>query len=266
MMLWDLLQPLLFGFPPPPEMIGSYYPDFFYRIGGLSLTVMITLPSLVIGALIGCMLAFLRRKPSHNLPFIPCFILRGISFAVTGFVEIVRGLPIMILTLLMFYLPFPLTGLRVPGAVLAIAAFSLYSGAYFSELIRSGFRTITSELREAGQVLGLSPVRIFLKIELPLVVRKMMPDIVNLAVTVFRDTSVLTVVGIAELTYTGRQMMMSQPENYGLILLMTMFLYWLPATLISSFLTTRSDGGSAFRKPFFRGFGKFISVGVLPKD
>jgi His/Glu/Gln/Arg/opine family amino acid ABC transporter permease subunit len=247
-MLLELLQPLLFGYLPPPEMMGSRYPEFFYRVGGLSLTMIITLPSLVLGAMLGCLLAICRRKPSRNASFVSRSILRCVGFAASGLVEIVRGLPIMPLALLVFYLPFPLMGLRLPGAILAIAAFSLYAGAYFSEITRSGFRAIPHGLRETGRTLGLTPAGIFLKIEMPLVIRNMMPDIANLAATVFRDTSVLAVVGIAELTYTGRQMMMSQPVNYGLVLLLTMALYWVPAALISSFLTTRSDGSSAFRK------------------
>jgi len=250
-MLRDLLHPLLFGFPVPPEMIGFRFPEFFYRVGGLSLTVMITLPSLVIGMLIGCLLAIFRRKPPRNVPFVLHSIFRSMDFIAAGLVETVRGLPIILLVLLIFYLPFPLTGLRIPSVILATTAFSLYAGAYFSEIIRSGFRSIPIGLHESGKILGLSSFKIFIKIEMPLVVRKMMPDIVNLAVTIFRDTSVLTVVGIAEMTHTGRQMMISWPVNYGLVLLLMMFLYWFPAVLISSFLTTRSDGETAFRKPFF---------------
>ena len=249
---WELLQTLLFGYPLPPEMINPRFPEYFYRAGGLSLTVMITAPSLVIGALLGCLLALCRRKPRRGIPFVPGVILRSVSSGAFLMVEIVRGLPIMLLTLLAFYLPYPLTGLRFPGVILAVIAFSLYVGAYFSEIIRSGFRAIPSGFHETGRVLGLTTSVIFLKIEFPLIVRNMMPDIVNLAVTVFRDTSVLAVVGVAELTYTGRQMMMSQPIDYGLVLLLTIFLYLIPATVISSFLTTRSDGGAAFRNPFAR--------------
>jgi len=242
---WDLPRTLLFGYPPPPEMIDPRFPEIFSRAGGLSLTVMIAAAGMVFGALIGCLLALCRRE---SFAFIPRAVLSVIRFAAAALVETVRGLPVVLLALLAFYLPYILTGLRFPGVILAVAAFSLYAGAYFSELIRSGFRAVPPGLREAGQVLGLTNSEIFLKIELPLVIRNMMPDIVNLAVTVFKDTSVLAVAGVAELTYTGRQMMMSQPVNYGLVLFLTMVLYWAPSALISSFLTTRGDGGSAFRK------------------
>ena len=251
-MIWEMLRTLLFGYPPPPEMIDPRFPEIVSRAGGLSLTVIIAASCLAVGALVGCLLALCRRESSlSGVSFIPRAFLRGLGIAATALVETVRGLPVVLLTLLAFYLPYPLTGIRFPGVILACAAFSLYAGAYFSEIIRSGFRAIPPGLREAGRTLGLTPLKIFMKIELPLVIRNMLPDIVNLAVTIFRDTSILAVAGIAELTYTGRQMMMSQPLNYGLILLITMLLYWIPAALVSSFLTTRSDGGAAFQKSLF---------------
>ncbi|MDR0843267.1 MAG: ABC transporter permease subunit [Acidobacteriota bacterium] len=252
MTLWSLLQVLLFGYPPAPEMIDSRFPEFLQRVGGLSLTLTLTALSLLFGVALGCLLALCRRESfgnasaSGNAPAAR-LALRGLNLAAAALVETVRGLPVMILALLVFYLPYPLTGLRFPGVILAVAAFSLYAAAYFSELVRAGFRSVPPGLREAGRVLGIPSVRIFLKVELPLVTRNMMPDIVNLAVTVFKDTSVLAVAAVAELTFTARQAFMSQPMDYSLVLLLTMFLYWAPAALVSSFLTARGDGRTAFR-------------------
>ena len=250
-MFSETLRTLLFGYPPPPEMIDPRFPEIFSRAGGLSLTLIIAAVSLAIGALIGCILALCRHERLSAAFFASRAVLRCLRGAAVALVETIRGLPVMLLALLAFYLPYPLTGLRFPGVILAIAAFSLYAGAYFSEIMRSGFRAIPPGLCETGRALGLTPLGVFIKIELPLVIRNMTPDIVNLMVTVFRDTSILAVAGVAELTYTGRQMMMSQPINYGTVLLLTMLLYWVPAALVSSFLTARSDGGFVFRKPFF---------------
>ena len=248
-MTWrELLQTLLFGYPMPPEMIDPRFPELLQKIGGLGLTLVIALLSLTAGILLGCVLALCRRETGENVVPVLHFIRRGLGITATAFVEIIRGLPLMLLALLVFYLPYPITGRRFPGVILAVAAFSLYAGVYFSELIRSGFRTIPPGLREAGRVLGLRPRQIFLKIELPLVIRNMLPDVANLAVTVFRDTSMLSVVAVAELTYTGRQMLMSQPMDYGLVLILTMLLYWVPSTLISFFLTARGNGGYVYRK------------------
>jgi ABC-type amino acid transport system permease subunit len=62
----------------------------------------------------------------------------------------------------------------------------------------------------------------------------MRPDLINLAITVFKDTSTLAVVAVPELTYTARQLLIAEPLNYGLVLLVVLGLYWLPATLLSA--------------------------------
>jgi polar amino acid transport system permease protein len=134
----------------------------------------------------------------------------------------------------LFYLPYPLLGLRLPGFVLAIAAFGLYAGVYLSESMRAGLRSVDPQLRAAGQVLGLTKPQILIMIELPLVYRTMLPDVINVAVTVFKDTSTLAIVAVAELTYTGRQMLMSESLNYGLVLVVILFSYWAPATVLSA--------------------------------
>lgn len=249
MTLWELSRVLLAGYPAPPEMMDPAFPVFLQRIGGLSLTLVITVMSLGIGFPLGCLLALCRREAGEGgrRSFVGRLVSRGIRSAASGFVEVVRGLPIMLLVLLVFHLPYRVAQWRAPGIILAVTAFSLYAGAYFAEVIRSGFRAVPQGLIGSGQVLGLKPMQIFMKIELPLALRAMLPDFINLAVTVFKDTSTLAVVAVAELTYTGRQLLMSQPLNYGLVLLLVLFLYWAPASLVSSMLVPRCDGGVKFR-------------------
>ena len=154
--------------------------------------------------------------------------------AATAFVEGVRGLPVILLVLIVFSLPYPLSGLRLPGVVLATVAFGLYAAAYLSESLRAGLRAVDPQLRESGRVLGLSGMQVFAHIELPIIYRTMRPDLINVAVTVFKDTSTLAVVAVPELTYTGRQMLMSEPHNYGIVLLVVLFLYWVPSTVLSA--------------------------------
>lgn len=233
MTLWNLLFTLLFGYPLPPEMVDPRFPLFLQRFGGLLLTLLLTMFSLVIGAGIGIVLALCRRKSptdakGHLLTWLLCY-------AAGALVEGVRGLPIMLLVLLTFYLPYPLVGLRYPPFVLAIAIFSLYAGVYLSETIHSGFRSVDPQLRDAGQILGLTHFQILRRIELPLIYRTMLPDVINVAITVFKDTSTLAIVAVPELMYTGRQMLMSEPLNYGVVLLLILLSYWAPVTIFSMF-------------------------------
>jgi polar amino acid transport system permease protein len=248
MTFWDILVTLLIGFPLPPEMVAPGLPLFLQRAGGLVLSVLVTIFSLAIGAGIGMVLALSRREVAEGPRRDPIdrWIFWALGRAASAIVEGVRGLPIMLLVLLTFYLPYSLVGLRLPGFVLAVAAFSLYAGVYACEIIRSGFRSVEPGLRHAGRVLGLTPRQILIRIELPLALRNMNPDLINLAITVFKDTSTLAVVALPELTYTGRRMLMSEPMSYGLVLSIVLACYWVPASFFSA-LAARAQRGQAVR-------------------
>lgn len=124
-----MLITLLAGYPLPPEMIDPRFPVFLQRAGGLSLTLLITVLSLCLGAGMGTALALCRRETTED-PRVNIFnrlIARALSYASAALVEGIRGLPIMVLILLTFHLPFRLAGVRFPAVILAIAAFSLYA-------------------------------------------------------------------------------------------------------------------------------------------
>ena len=237
MTLERILVLLLFGYPVPAEMLDPRFPAFLQRAGGLWLTLLVTLVSLSSGACLGLALALARRTLSararENHPF-PLAADAG-RYLAAVIVEGIRGLPIMVIVLLTFHLPYRFGGLRLPAFMLATVAFSLYAGVYVCETVRAGLQSIGAELQEAGRVLGLTPRQILLRIELPLVWRVMLPDFIGLAVTVFKDTSTLAIVAVGELTYVGRQMLMSEPVNYGLVLFVILVLYWVPASLLSGY-------------------------------
>ncbi len=240
--LHHLLATLLAGYPVPPEMVDPRYPAAIQRAGGLALTVFITAGGLLVGFGLGLLLVACRRNPLAGPGRDPGERLLGrtLQYTATAVVEGVRGLPIILLVLIVFTLPYPLTGLRLPGVLLAVAAFGLYAAVYLAESMRAGLRSVDPQLRAAGRVLGLSSRQIFTSIELPLIYRTMRPDLINVAVTVFKDTSTLAVVAVPELTYTGRQMLMSEPAHYGICLLIVLLLYWAPATALSA-LAVRSE-------------------------
>jgi ABC-type amino acid transport system permease subunit len=237
MTVWQMLITLLFGYPLPSEMIDPRFPSFLQRAGGLSLSLLITLLSLLIGAGIGIALALSRRDFTNDPRVHPVnrLLKRTLHYVASVFVEGIRGLPIMLLVLLTFHLPYRLAGLRVPGVILALTAFSLYASVYFSEIARAGFRAVDPRLLQVGRVLGMTPTQVLLRIELPLVYRNMTPDVINLAVTVFKDSSTLAIVAVSEMTYVGRQLLTSQPMNYGLLMFLVLMLYWVPATILSAF-------------------------------
>ncbi|NTU79926.1 MAG: ABC transporter permease subunit [Chloroflexales bacterium] len=237
-----MLMVLLFGYPLSPEMVDPRFPMLVQGVGGLLLSVLVTALSMVIGAGIGTILALCRRERPGAVRRgrVARLLARALRGTAKGIVIGVRGLPIMLLVLLVFYLPYPLARLRLPSVVLATACFSLYAGVYLCEIIRAGLRSVDPQLHDVGRVLGLKGHQILLRIELPLVWRAMQPDLINVAITVFKDTSALAVVAFPELTYTARQLLMAEPLNYGLVLLVVLALYWLPATLLSALVLRRT--------------------------
>ncbi len=227
----EIFRVLLLGYPTPPEMIDPRYPAFLQQIGGLCLSLVITGVSLTLGAPLGVLLAVCRSRPRGRH-----VLRRLIDLLATAVVHTTRGIPVMILVLLFFYLPYRLFALRVPvpGVVLAITAFTLYAAVYLSEIIRSGMAAVDTGWLDAARALGLSRRHILLTIKLPIALRAMAPAILGQAITVFKDTSVLTVVAVAELTYSARQIHTSEPANYALVLSAVLLLYWAPASAASA--------------------------------
>ncbi len=157
--------------------------------------------------------------------------MRSISVTV---IESVRGLPIVLLVLLAVYLPYPLLGIRVPGVILATASFALYAGVYLAEIIRSGFRSVDDGHLDAARVLGLSEWQIFSGLKLPMALRTMLPALLGVAITVFKDTSILMLVAVPDLSWTVKQLTVAQPVDHLLILFLLVVIYGGCASLASA--------------------------------
>ncbi len=227
----EILRTLVFGFPVIKECLDTAWPIFIQSLGGLMLSFFITIGSLIGGAILGMILALMRFTPVEEQA--KRFRFRPVVLIGSSVEWFIRGLPIMIIVLLFNYLPFALFKLRVPGAILAVGAFSLYGGAYFSGVFLGGLRCVSSDLRNASRVLGLSSLQTLIHIRIPIAVRTMLPALLGITVTLFKDSSVLVVVAVPELMYTARQMAFSSPSDYAPVLGTTLLLYWIIATMIS---------------------------------
>ena len=226
----EIIKVLIFGFPVMKEMIDPAYPLFLQSTGGLVLTLIITLLSLFLGGVIAIPLAVIRSRPETIPDIFSLHLFRSVSALVKHVsilcTEIFRGLPIMIIVLLVFYFPYVLFKLRLPGVILAVFAFSVYAGVYLSDILLSGFKAVDQNRMDAAKVIGLSPFQTLLHIKIPIAVRTMIPAILGTAVTVLKDSSVLMVVAVPELTFTSRQVQMSDPRFYAVILSTVILLYW----------------------------------------
>lgn len=162
---------------------------FPYMLQGLKITLFITLSSLVFGFIIGLIMALFKLSNSKILFWISKI-----------FVDAIRGTPILVQ---LFFIYFGLTSLpfiKMEPITAGIITISINAGAYISEIIRAGIQSIDKGQTEAARSLGLTSSQTMRYVILPQAFRRMLPTFANQAIISLKDTSLLSVIGIAELT------------------------------------------------------------------
>ena len=123
---------------------------------------------------------------------------------VKGFVWIIRGTPLMLQLIIIFYGPGLMFGLpAMPRFTATILAFSINYACYFSEIYRGGIESIPKGQYEAGQVLGMTRSQIFFKVVLLQVIKRILAPISNEVITLVKDTSLARIIGIYEIIWAG---------------------------------------------------------------
>lgn len=162
-------------------------------VEGLQNTIMIAVLGLVIGILIGTVIAAVRVIPKYKL--LPRILNGGCSF----YVGLFRGTPMVVQLLVFYYVMLPLLGIRISGLQVAILVFGLNSGAYISEIMRSGILSVDSGQMEAGRAVGLGYWTTMIKIVIPQAVKNILPTLGNEFIALIKETSVVSFVGAADL-------------------------------------------------------------------
>lgn len=160
---------------------------------GLKNTALIAVLGLVIGIVIGTLIATVRVIPKYKtLPK----ILNGICSFYVGFF---RGTPMVVQLLLFYYVALPLMGANMESVTVAIVVFGLNSGAYISEIMRSGIQSVDYGQTEGGRSVGLSFSTTMLKIVIPQAIKNILPTLGNEFITLIKETSVVSFVGAMDL-------------------------------------------------------------------
>jgi len=107
--------------------------------------------------------------------------------------------PLLVQLLLVYYL-LPFVGIDVPPLVAAIMALALCAAAYFAEILRGGFLGVPNGQLEAARLLGFRPAQVLWRIRVPLALRLTMPALVNECTMILKASSLISVVGVSELT------------------------------------------------------------------
>ncbi len=174
--------------------------------GGLLLTFLLTVVGIMFSFPLGVLLALGRRS---ELP-----IIRWFSIA---YIEVVRGVP-LITILFMAQLMLPLflpTGWTVDRVIRAMVGITLFSAAYLAENVRGGLQAIPKGQFEAAQALGLNGAQTMFFIILPQALRLVIPILVGQFIAVFKDTSLVAIVGLLDLVGIAKTVL-AQPEFLGL--------------------------------------------------
>jgi polar amino acid transport system permease protein len=178
----------------------AYHWDFsflwHYRglIGfGLGLTIVYTVVSIAIGMAIGLVVGLLRLSRS-----------RFVTLPLTFYVEIFRCTPLLV-QIIWFYYALPVVlGIDIPAHVAAILVLSLYTGAFYAEIVRGGVVSIERGQWDAAQALGLRYVQMMRLVVLPQAFRRMIPPFMNQSIIQLKNTSLVSTIAVADLLYEGQ--------------------------------------------------------------
>lgn len=164
--------------------------------------------TLMTGMTVTLKLFFLTLLIALPLGLVICFgsmsRFAPLRWLVKTVVWIVRGSPLMIQIMIIFYGPGLLFGLPLlPRFTAALVAFSVNYACYFSEIYRGGIQAIPRGQYEAGQVLGMTRSQIFFKVTLLQIIKRIVPPMGNEFITLVKDTSLVRVISVYELIWMG---------------------------------------------------------------
>ena len=162
-------------------------------VQGLQNTLLIAITGLIIGIVIGTLIATVRVLPKYKrLP-------KVLNAICSVYVSLFRGTPMVVQLLVFYYVLLPIIGVHITGGQVAMVVFGLNSGAYISEIMRSGIQSVDSGQLEAGRAVGLSFGVTMVKIVIPQAVKNILPTLGNEFISLIKETSVVSFVGAADL-------------------------------------------------------------------
>lgn len=169
------------------------YNGYVKVVEGFRNTILIAVCGLLIGILIGTLIATVRVVPKYKV--LPR-VLNGIC---NFYVALFRGTPIVVQLLVCYYVLLPLLGAHMTGVQVAVLIFGLNSGAYVSEIMRSGIQSVDVGQLEAGRAVGLSFGVTMRKIIIPQAIKNILPTLGNEFISLVKETSVVSFVGATDL-------------------------------------------------------------------
>lgn len=160
---------------------------------GLGITILYTIGTIVLGLAIGLATGLLRLSRS-----------KFVTLPLIAYVEIFRCTPLLV-QIIWFYYALPVVlGIDIPAHVAAVLVLSLYTGAFYAEIVRGGVNSIERGQWDAAHALGLRRVQLLRLVILPQAVRRMIPPFMNQSIIQLKNTSLVSTIAVADLLYEGQ--------------------------------------------------------------
>lgn len=193
---------------------------------GLQNTMIIAVAGLLIGIVIGTLIATVRVMPKYSK------VVRALDKFCSFYVGLFRGTPMVVQLLVFYYVMLPLIGVKMSSVLVAITVFGLNSGAYISEIMRGGILSVDPGQMEGGRSVGLSYGTTMLKIVIPQAVKNILPTMGNEFIALVKETSVVSFVGAKDL-YLAFQSIGSGTYEYMVPYLAMAIIYIIIVCLIT---------------------------------
>ena len=190
-------------------------------LGGFNLTILLAVGGTALSFPIGILLALGRTST------MPIFRILSVVY-----IEVIRGIPLI--TVLFFgdkviprFLP---PGLDFAGEAKALLAITAFSAAYLAENVRGGLQSVSGGQSEAARSLGMTTAQMTMLITLPQALRAVIPALVGQTISLFKDTSLVAIIGLADFLRVARDIVPNQPDSLGSVLenlLLAVVVYWI---------------------------------------
>ena len=178
---------------------------YMYIVDGLKTTLIVTFLALILGLIIGALVAVVRTSYSsmreENKRGLGGSLLKVADIVCRVYLTVIRGTPALVQLLIMYFII--LSSPDISKTMVAVVTFGINSGAYVAEIFRSGILSVDAGQMEAGRSLGLGYVDTMTQIIMPQAIKNCLPALVNEMIALLKETSICGYIGLAELTRGG---------------------------------------------------------------
>ena len=210
-----------------------YDKRYMYILTGLKNTLIISLFAVIIGFLLGTIIALINDYNEKNGKF------RILCALGKWYVNVIRGTPMLLQLMIIYYVMFK--SVNISPVLVGIIAFGLNSSAYVAEIIKSGINSVDIVQYESALSLGFNYSKTMIYVVLPQAIKNILPTLGNELVTLIKETSVAGYIGIVDLTKAS-DIIASNTYNYFFPLIITAIIYFILTTILTKLLNKVTGG------------------------